>query len=238
VITMLTVKDVMAAPVVTVQRETPLKDVARLLIDHGVSGVPVVDATGTVVGVISEGDFLVKEQGPEAIHHRRLARLVGESPAAQAQLVKLTARTAGEAMTTPAITIAPSRAIRDAAALMTSRSVNRLPVVDGGRLVGIVTRADLLRAYLRSDEELETVVREDVLLRMLWLDPAAFELSVRNGEVTIHGFVERRSTAEIVEASVRMVPGIVAVHADLGWSIDDRDVRPAERDAVFPYGMR
>lgn len=228
----------MASPVVTVRRETPLKDVARLLINHGVSGVPVVDDAGAVVGVVSEGDFLVKEQGAGEIHHRRLARLFGESSEARAQLEKVEARTAGEAMTSPAITVAPGNAIRDAAALMTRRSVNRLPVVDGGRLVGIVTRADLLRAYLRSDAELERVVRDDVILRMMWLDPASFDISVRNGEATIVGNVERRSTAEIIESSIRIVPGIVAVHADLGWAMDDREVRPVERDAVFPYGLR
>jgi CBS domain-containing protein len=235
---MMTVRDVMASPVVTVRRETPLKDVARLLINNGVSGVPVVDDAGAVVGVVSEGDFLVKEQGAAEIHHRRLARLFGESSEARSQLEKVEARTAGEAMTSPAITVAPGSAIRDAAALMTRRSVNRLPVVDDGRLVGIVTRADLLRAYLRSDAELERVVRDDVILRMMWLDPASFDITVRNGEASIVGSVERRSTAEIIEASVRMVPGIVAVHADLGWSTDDRDVRPAERDAVFPFGPR
>ena len=228
----------MASPVITVQPETPLKDVARLLINHGVSGVPVVDAAGAVLGVVSEGDFLVKEQGAGEIHHRRLARLFGESAEAQAKLGKVEARTAGEAMTSPAITVAPGNAIRDAAALMTRQSVNRLPVVEHDRLVGIVTRADLLRAYLRSDQELERVVREDVVLRMLWLDPATFDISVRNGEATIRGHVERRSTAEIIEHSVRMVPGIVAVHVDLPWSMDDRDLRPAERDAVFPHGLR
>lgn len=235
---MMTVRDVMASPVVTVRRETPLKDVARLLINNGVSGVPVVDDAGSVVGVVSEGDFLVKEQGAAEIHHRRLARLFGESSEARAQLEKVEARTAGEAMTSPAITVAPGSAIRDAAALMTRRSVNRLPVVDDGRLVGIVTRADLLRAYLRSDTELERVVRDDVILRMMWLDPASFDITVRNGEARIVGSVERRSTAEIIEASVRMVPGIVAVHADLGWSTDDRDIRPVERDAVFPFAPR
>jgi CBS domain-containing protein len=235
---MMTVRDVMASPVVTVRRETPLKDVARLLIEHGVSGVPVVDDAGAVVGVVSEGDFLVKEQGAEEIRHRRLARLFGESREARAQLEKVGARTAGEAMTSPAITVVPGSAIRDAAALMTRRSVNRLPVVDGGRLVGIVTRADLLRAYLRTDAELERVIRDDVILRMMWLDPASFEVTVRNGEARIVGSVERRSTAEIIEGSVRMVPGIVAVQAELGWSMDDREIRPVEREAVFPFGPR
>lgn len=235
---MLTVGDVMAHPVFTVHPDMPLKDVARMLIDNAVSGVPVVDEKGAVLGVVSEADFLIKEQGPAEVHHRRLARLMGESHETRLQLDKLGARNAGEAMTSPAVTIGSARPIREAAAIMTSRGVNRLPVVDLGVLVGIVTRADLVRAYLRSDQELVEVIRHDVLLRILWLDPAAFEVSVVNGEATIAGRVERRSTAEIIEETVRMVPGIVAVHADLPWLLDDRDLKPAERDAVFPFGMR
>jgi CBS domain-containing protein len=235
---MLTVRDVMTAPVVTVRRDTSLKDVARLLIDNGMSGVPVVDPAGAVVGVISEGDFLVKEQGATEVRHRRLARLLGESPTTIAQLEKVDARTAGEAMTSPALTIAPTRSIRDAAAIMTSHQVNRLPVIDHGRLVGIVTRADLLRAFLRSDDELTRSISDDVLRKVLWVDPSAFDITVINGEVTIVGHVERRSSAEIIEATIRMVPGVVTVDADLSWSMDDRDVQPAERDAEFPFGLR
>lgn len=235
---MLTVRDVMSSPVVTVREKTPLKDVARLLVDDGMSGVPVVDADGRVVGIVSEADFLIKEQGATEVRHRRLARLLGESPETIAQLEKVEARTAAEAMTSPAVTIAPARAIRDAAALMTGQGINRLPVVEDGRLVGIVTRHDLLRAYLRSDAELARIIREDVLLRILWLDPSAFEVSVVNGEARIIGRVERQSSAEIIEATVRMIPGIVALEAEIGWSLDDRDLRPAERDAEFPFGLR
>jgi len=235
---MMTIADVMTRPVFTVQRETPLKDVARMLIDNGVSGVPVVDAQGAVLGVVSEADFLLKEQGAGEIRHRRLARLLGERPETQHQLDVIGARTAGEAMTSPAVTIEVSRSIREAAAVMTGRRVNRLPVTDKGRLVGIVTRADLVRAYVRSDQDLVATIKDDVLHRILWLDPAGFEVTVGNGEASITGHVERRSTAEIVEETVRMVPGIVAVKANVRWSTDDRDVKPAERDAVFPFGLR
>jgi CBS domain-containing protein len=234
----MTIADVMTSPVFTVRRDTPLKDVARLLIDNSVSGVPVLNDDGTVAGVVSEADFLMKEQGAGEIRHRPLARLIGESSEAQHQLDVVMARTAGEAMSTPAVTIEASRPIREAAAVMTGQRINRLPVTDQGRLVGIVTRADLVRAYLRTDEELVRTINDDVLLRVLWLDPAGFEVAVVNGEATIKGHVERRSTAEIIEETVRMVPGIVAVNAEIQWSLDDRDIRPAERDAVFPFGLR
>ena len=235
---MMKIADVMTHPVVTVRRDAPLKDVARLLIEHGISGVPVADADGAVVGVVSEADFLVKGQGAAEIRHRPLARLLGESSETRHQLEVVAARTAEEAMSAPAVTIEPGRPIHEAAAIMTSRRINRLPVVDDGRLVGIVTRADLLRAYLRTDEELADTIRNDVLLRILWLDPAGFDVNVHNGEAVISGRVERRSTSEIIEETVRMVPGIVSLDVEIPWAIDDRDIRPAERAPVFPFGVR
>jgi CBS domain-containing protein len=237
VIAMLRVRDVMTRPVRTVGVETPLKDVARLLIDNGISGVPVVDPSGAVLGVVSEADFLMKEQGAQAVHHRRFAPILGETAEARRQLAMLAARTAGEAMAAPALTIEPTRAVHEAAAIMTERRINRLPVVEGGRLVGIVTRADLVRAYLRTDEELERTIREDVLLRILWLDPAAFRVAVRNGEATVTGSVERRSTAAIVAETIRLVPGIVDANVDLAWTLDDRDLAPASISPEFPFGV-
>ena len=98
---MMTVRDVMTQKVVSVHRGMPLKEVALLLIDNRISGVPVVDEEGAVLGVVSEADLLMKEQGPDAIRHRRLARFIGESRESQAQLAKLEAVTAGESMTAP-----------------------------------------------------------------------------------------------------------------------------------------
>jgi CBS domain-containing protein len=234
----MTVRDVMTRSVVSVQPTTPLKEVAQLLVDNGVSGVPVVDVNGAVLGVVSEADLLVKEQGADAIRHRPLARFRGESAESRAQLVKLQAVSAAEAMTAPAITITPARSIHDAAAIMTSRKVNRLPVVDDGQLVGIVSRSDLVRAYVRSDDELAETIRQDVILRILWLDPALFTVVVKDGVAAISGRVERRSTAEMIESSVRMVPGVVDVHVSVAWSMDDRTLEPAGFDPVFPFGPR
>jgi CBS domain-containing protein len=138
-------------------------------------------------------------------------------------------------MTSPAVTITPGQPIHKAAAIMTSRHVNRLPVVEDGRLVGIVSRADLVRAYVRSDDELAQTIREDVIFRSLWLDPVLFTISVADGVVSITGHVERRSTAEMIEHAIRMVPGVVDVRAAVGWSMDDANLKPASHDPVFPY---
>ena len=148
----------------TVEPLTPLKEVARLLVERRVSGVPVVDDDGTVVGVVSEGDILVKErdrQSPASLLGHLLEWDEGNR-------LRREARDAADAMTGPAVTIRPSRSVSEAASLMLDRSVNRLPVVDQhGKLVGIVTRADLVRAFARSDEEIEREIREDVIVRSL-----------------------------------------------------------------------
>jgi len=230
----MTVRDVMTTAVISVKAVAPLKEVAQTLIDHRISGVPVVDDAGRVVGVVSEGDFLFKESGPAAIRRRRLARLLGDSKSTQARRSKVEATTAGEAMTSPAITIRTSEPVAEAARLMADRKVNRLVVMDGDELAGIVTRADLLRAFVRSDEDLAEVIRQEVLLRILWLDPAGFNVRVTRGVATITGHAERRSTAESVRSTVAMVPGIVGVKADVSWSLDDAEIRPGTVDAFFP----
>ena len=233
---MRTIRDVMTRDVITVERDTPLKDVAQILIDRRISGVPVVDAAHSVIGVVSEADLLVKETGADAVHPRRFAWLLGDDPQTRRQRTKLAAMTAGEAMTAPAVTAGPFLALAAAAERMISNQVNRLPVVEGGRLVGIVTRADLVRAFVRSDAELAETIREEVLHRLMWLDPSAFKVDVQDGVVAITGGVERRSTALAIEGAISMVPGVVGVMPELHWALDDREVEPVTFDPVFPFG--
>ena len=235
---MMKIADVMTRSVVSVQRSTPLRDVAQTLIDHRVSGVPVVDPDGSLVGVVTEADLLIKEQGPDAIQHRRFARFLGESAETRGQITKQAAVTAADAMTAPAFTIGPNRPIHEAAAMMTRLGVNRLPVVDAGRVVGIVSRADLVRAYVRSDAELTETIKNDVILRILGLDPAQFTVVVDGGIATVEGHVERRSMAEMIERTVSMVPGIVGVRVSVTWVTDDRRVEPVALDPVFPFSPR
>jgi CBS domain-containing protein len=211
------VEQLMSRDVVTVSQETSLKDAAALLSRHGISGVPVCDAAGQVLGVVSEADILLKEEGrdPEGGLFSWLFQRDDES------LAKAAARTAGEAMTSPPITIEPGRPVSEAARLMTEQAVNRLPVVAEGKLVGIVTRADLVRAFHRSDEEIRREIAEDVLLRTLWISPEPLTITVEDGEVSLSGEVESRSAAEIAVAYVRRVLGVVGVRSELTWQVDD-----------------
>lgn len=147
---MMKVKDVMTRDVVTVSPGAALKHAAELLVQHKVSGLPVVDIDGRVLGVISERDLLFKAQG-ELEGHDWLRWLT--DPLAVTDRRKLDARLVGEAMTSP-VTVGPNQPIAWAARLMLGSGVKRLPVVEQGRLAGIVTRADLMRALARPDAEI------------------------------------------------------------------------------------
>jgi CBS domain-containing protein len=213
------VNDVMTRTVLTVRPEMTLKHAAALLAEHKISGLPVVDPHGRVVGVLSEGDILFKEAGrsPKRPFVDRLLSL----PPSERE-AKLAARTVGEAMTAPALTIGPGRPLSMAAAMMLDEGVKRLPVVDVlGTLVGIVTRADLVRAFVRSDEAIELEIREDVIRRSLWIESDLIEVSVRSGEVKLAGQVETKAEAELVPEFVQRVPGVVSVLSKLSWRAEN-----------------
>lgn len=212
------IQELMSRKVVTVSPETSLKEVAALLAERGISGVPVCDADGEVVGVVSEQDILWKELGLRTGHgllERIFDRAYGED-------ARITASTAGETMTSPAITITPDAYVVRAAKLMVDHRINRLPVVSDGKLVGIVTRADLVRAFTRSDHEIEREIKDDVLLHTLWIDPTSVSVLVVNGNVAVMGEAENRTDAELIEEHIRRVPGVASVRSKLRWQVDDR----------------
>jgi CBS domain-containing protein len=208
------VSDVMTRDVVTVEEDTPLKDVAELLLEHDISGVPVV-YEGRVVGVVSETDILYKERGPEGEPRGTISWLL-DAPGASFRR-KLAARTAGEAMSSPPVTIRPTRPLAQAAAMMLEHRVNRLPVVQGDRLVGLVTRTNMVRAFARSDKEIEQAIREDVFLGTLWQSSDGVVVDVSGGEVVLRGEVQSEAQADAIRTFASRVPGVVAVESYLAW---------------------
>lgn len=215
------VQDIMTREVLTIGPEASVRDVAAVLVEHGISGLPVCDAQRRLMGVISEGDILFKEHDPTGSSGgpRPLSWLVDRTNARS--IVKARAQTAGEAMTAPAVTISPYRGIQEAARLMVERGVNRLPVVAGDKLVGIVTRADLVRAFTRPDGEIEREIRSDVIERNLWLDTGTVKLEVERGHVKLAGTLPTKSDAILLERLTRRVPGVVSVESAVTWSVDD-----------------
>jgi CBS domain-containing protein len=213
------VKALMTRDVVTVMPQTSLKQVARLLAKHGISGMPVRDRDGIVVGVVTEADILLKEVGLRPGRGGPLAWLVDGSDITKTR--KSLARTAGEAMSSPPITTSPWRTVSEAARLMLDRRVNRLPVLDGTRLVGILSRGDLVRAFKRDDEDIEREICEEAIGESLWISRDDVAVGVRNGEVTLRGRVKARSDAGLLVAFVSTVPGVVGVRSELVWETDD-----------------
>lgn len=208
------IKDVMTREVVTVDPSTPLKEAARMLGAKGISGLVVVDGDA-VVGVLSEADILVKEGG-ERVTHTGILGWLFETGASELE-AKLAAHTVGEAMTSPALTIGPDRPVHEAAARMIEDGVNRLPVVEDGKLLGIVSRADLVRAFARTDGEIADEIRNEIVKRTLWLAPDAVEITVESGNVMLAGQVETATDAELLPVFVKRVPGVVSVSSELTY---------------------
>ncbi len=212
------IREVMTEDVLTVPTGKTLKETAQLLADTGISGLPVIDDDGNVIGVISEADILFKERSPERRRGGSFAWLF--FPEMIENEAKLDARTAGEAMSSPAVTIGPDRPVGEAAARMLDDAVNRLPVIDDdGKLVGIVTRADLVRAFTRSDGEIEMEIRKELISRTFWLQPTDLDVSVLGGEVTVAGEVDTKSDAELLPELIGQVPGVVSVESKLTWKV-------------------
>lgn len=214
----MTVAEIMVLDVLCVAPTTPLKEVARLLLEHGISGVPVVTDDGEVLGVVSSGDILIKVSADLGRREHPSNWLFGSDERIE---LKRGATTAAEAMTRPAVTVDPGCTVAGAARLMVTRSIDRLPVLDHGRLQGIVTRQDIVRAFARSDRELAEQIRHEVLLHTLWIDPATVEVAVDEGKVSLTGTVDTRTIAEMIPAYVSLVPGVVSVDvSQVAWNAD------------------
>ncbi|MFD6230312.1 CBS domain-containing protein [Streptomyces sp. NPDC060232] len=209
------VRELMTGEVVTVARNATFKDILRTLGEHDVSAVAVTDTRGRPLGVISEGDLLPKsaDQGDWYGSLPRPERWESD---------KAAGTSAEELMSAPPVCARPDWTVAEAARLMESQRVKRLLVVDDSDiLVGIVTRGDLLRVFLRDDDAIRHEITGEVLDRTLHLDPVSVSVDVADGRVTLHGVVRLRSLVPVVERLCRTVDGVVRVDAHLAWETDD-----------------
>ncbi len=212
------VADVMTRTVVSANAFTPFKDIVRLMQEYRVSAVPVVDEDGRIMGIVSEGDLILKEDpGLEGEPH------LLEGVRRRRDRSKAAGILAAEVMSSPALTVSPDDSLGGAARLMHRKGVKRLPVVDPrtGAILGIVSRTDLLKVFLREDAEIEAEIVEDVVRRTLWIDPDTIRTVVRDGVVTLEGQVERRSLIPVLERLVLAIDGVVAVESRLTFLDDD-----------------
>lgn len=214
------VVDLMASEVISVHRETSLRDAARLMVEKGISGLPVTDEDGSLVGVISEGDFLRKEVDRGDLMGRGLLGVLFDSRDSLAE-----AENVGEVMAENLFTVSPDATLVEAARTMTTHGVKRLPVVTReGKLVGVISRRDVVAAFTRPDELIEDEIREDILRRLLFLEPTLLEISVEGGVVDISGELPTRTDARLLEAMVQRTDGVIRAEFDVTWKIDDTQV--------------
>jgi CBS domain-containing protein len=214
------VKDLMTTQVVTVGPETPFKEIVACLAEHRVSAVPVVNDAGLVLGVVSEADLLLKEEHPDPDADLPLLW----TKRRRAEHDKAAATTARDLMTVALMSISPEATAAEAARRMHRANIKRLPVIgEGGRLVGIISRSDLLKMFNRPDEAIRREIIEEVIVGEFMLDPDRFFTQVHQGVVVLEGRVETRSLLPLLVRAVHGVEGVVRVEDRLAYDLDDRD---------------
>jgi CBS domain-containing protein len=212
------VRDVMTTEVVTAEPSTPFKEIAAWLAQHRISAVPVVDVDRRVLGIVTEADLLLKQEHPDP---KATIPLIWTMRGRQ-ERAKAAAALAGKLMTAPAVTVAPTATVTEAARRMHTARVKRLPVVDEtGRLLGIVSRADLLKVFIRPDEAIRSEVIHDVIVGDLMMDPSRFVIDVDDGVVVLEGEAERSSLIPYLVRAVHHVEGVVRVENRLSFDVDD-----------------
>jgi CBS domain-containing protein len=219
-----TVKDVMSTHIFAVRKGAPYKEMAAMLADQRVSAFPVIDDDNKVVGVVSESDLLPKEafEGTvprtlDSLTHQRLRTQVN-------------ALTAADLMTSPAVTISPDKPVAQAARLMFNSKVKRLPVVsDDGKLIGIVSRADVLSVYQVPDAEIQRRITQDLILGAFACVPLRFTVTVKEGIVSIAGQPETCQVGLDIIRAIRHMEGVVFVRDRLSYPPN-----PTYRPRILP----
>jgi CBS domain-containing protein len=208
--------DLMTTEVVTIGADQTIKDAARLMVADRVSGLPVVDDSGRLIGIVTEADFLERQVDKESPSGGLLGAVFGpQSSHADAVTVR-------EVMSTNVITVAADAKVAEAARLLATNSIKRLPIVDGdGAVIGIISRADIVAAFARPDELIEDEIREDLARRVLFVDPDSLSVSVTDGLVGIGGELPTKTDARILEELTRRLEGVVSVDSSLTWKVDD-----------------
>jgi len=212
------VRDIMTTTVVTATSETTFQELVDRMLRHGISGIPIIDVDHRPIGIVTEADLIAKE-AYRSFRAYPADPLLGRHE--NAWSTKSHGRRAGELMTTPVRTVRPQDLVRMVAARMVTTGVNRFPVVEaGGRLVGIVSRDDILRTFHQDDEEISRAVDRALGDPLTIPSGHTITASVHHGVVMLHGSVSRASHLRLVEDAIRELPGVVDLTSEL--SVADR----------------
>jgi len=215
--------DVMVSPVVTVKPAASVKEVAKTFLERRISAVPVVDDQGKLVGIVSEGDLMHRsEAGTERRHSWWLWGLIGYETLAS-EYVKAHARKVADVMTRHVITAAPDTPLHEIAALLEKNSIKRVPIVKDGRLVGIVSRANLIQAVASGRKEADnppsdSAIRDKLLAHLkgqAWADTWLLNVTVSGGVVDLWGITKSDAERKAIRVAAESTPGVSAVNDNL-----------------------
>ncbi|HMM89957.1 CBS domain-containing protein [Bradyrhizobium sp.] len=226
------VRDVMVAPVITVEPSASVQEVAKLFLEKQISAVPVLDGKGKLVGIVSEGDLLHRvEAGTERHRSWWLRALVHDQVLAD-EYIKSHSRKVSDVMTRDVITASPGMPLHEVAALMEKNAIRRLPILENGQLVGIVSRANLLQAVASARQLLDVAptdkaIRDRILAnlkREAWAHTGLLNVTVSNGIVDLWGLAESETERKAIKVAAESTPGVTAVHDNMvvyrsaGWA--------------------
>jgi CBS domain-containing protein len=216
-------RDVMVTPVVTVKPSSSVREAAKIFLERRISAVPVVDEEGKLVGIISEGDLLHRsESGTERRHSWWLEAFISDETLA-AEYAKAHARKVADVMTHHVITAAPDTPLHEIATLLEKNSIKRVPIVQDGKLVGILSRANLVQAVASSRKALEIPVSDaairDQLLKQLkehkWAHTSMLNVTVSGGVVDLWGIAQSDAERKAICVAAESIPGVIAVNDNL-----------------------
>lgn len=225
------IRDLMTPNVLTVGPDTPMKEAARRMLEAGISGLPVIDGQGVLVGIITEADFVATEADRRVRRRAGLLRFLhreDEVPS-QERLVK-------DVMTTDVKVIGSEADHAIAARLMQSEGIKRIPVVEGGRLIGLISRTDMLRAYARPDREIIDEIRNHVMKEILWVDPRRATIECLDGNVVLTGRMETRTDASLLVEMTKRLDGVTSVGDHLTWEVDNTKLEMVSPPSGYARG--
>lgn len=216
--------DVMVSPVITVKPNVSVKEVAKLFLDRKISAAPVLDGEGKLVGILSEGDLIHRvEIGTERSGSSWLALLTDEHAAA-ADYIKSHATKVADIMTQKVVTATPDTSLQDVAMMMEANAIKRIPIVRVGKLVGIVTRANLVQAVATTGMKLDIpvsdgIIRDKLMTRLRgqsWAKTSLLNATVNDGVVTLWGLTASPTERQAIRVAAETTPGVIAVRDHIG----------------------
>ncbi len=226
-------KDIMTVNVITVDPDTPINEVAKLLIERRISAAPVVDGDNKLIGIVSEGDLVHRVRGDHQGNRSWWLSLIGDPQDEPQEYIRSHGKTAKDVMTKDVVTITEFTSVSEIAETLEVKRIKRVPVVDNGRLVGIVSRANIIQALvaqkdaglpnvLPSDQE----IREELMKEFnthAWASSATINVVVNEGVVRYWGFVESEDAKDALRLAAENVPGVKSVESNLGISATPTD---------------